>query len=151
MGHRDRIDGPAGARRHGLIEETGAAQHYRDARITTIYEGTTGIQAADLVGRKILRDGGVADTLGDRHHPSAGRAARRAGREPFPALRSTLAAAVGELETAIGWVLQAGGRDLRLALASSVPLLELTGTVLGGYELDRAATTRPGNDRGRNG
>ena len=43
----------------GYAEETGAAQHYRDARIATIYEGTTGIQAADLVGRKILRDGGV--------------------------------------------------------------------------------------------
>ena len=44
----------------GFVEETGAAQHYRDARITTIYEGTTGIQASDLVGRKMLRDGGVA-------------------------------------------------------------------------------------------
>ena len=44
----------------GFIEETGAAQHLRDARITTIYEGTTGIQAADLIGRKIARDGAVA-------------------------------------------------------------------------------------------
>ena len=43
----------------GFIEETGAAQHYRDARITTIYEGTTGIQANDLIGRKTARDGGV--------------------------------------------------------------------------------------------
>ncbi len=123
----------------GYAEETGAAQLYRDARIATIYEGTTGIQAADLVGRKILRDGGVAirsviDTIRALDEPLAAQAD-----EPFPALRSTLAAAVGELETAIGWVLQAGGRDLRLALASSVPLLELAGTVLGGYELDRAA------------
>lgn len=44
----------------GFIEETGAAQHFRDARITTIYEGTTGIQALDLVGRKIKRDQGMA-------------------------------------------------------------------------------------------
>ena len=44
----------------GFIEETGAAQHLRDARISTIYEGTTGIQAADLIGRKIARDGAVA-------------------------------------------------------------------------------------------
>lgn len=44
----------------GFIEETGAAQHFRDARITPIYEGTTGIQAADLVGRKIAKDGGAA-------------------------------------------------------------------------------------------
>src|SRR5205823_7350466 len=43
----------------GFIEETGAAQHYRDARITTIYEGTTGIQANDLIGRKIAREGGA--------------------------------------------------------------------------------------------
>src|SRR5207253_9416357 len=43
----------------GFIEETGAAQHYRDARIITIYEGTTGIQANDLIGRKTARDGGV--------------------------------------------------------------------------------------------
>jgi len=43
----------------GFIEETGAAQHYRDARITTIYEGTTGIQANDLIGRKTARDAGV--------------------------------------------------------------------------------------------
>ena len=43
----------------GFIEETGAAQHLRDARITTIYEGTTGIQAMDLVGRKIAREGGA--------------------------------------------------------------------------------------------
>jgi hypothetical protein len=123
----------------GYAEETGAAQHYRDSRIATIYEGTTGIQAADLVGRKILRDGGVTirsviDTIRALDKPLAAEAA-----EPFPALRDSLAAAVGELDTAIGWVLQAGGRDMRLALASSVPLLELTGTVLGGYELDRAA------------
>src|SRR5499426_3529823 len=44
----------------GFIEETGAAQHYRDARITTIYEGTNGIQSLDLVGRKVLRDRGQA-------------------------------------------------------------------------------------------
>ena len=44
----------------GFVEETGAAQYYRDARITTIYEGTTGIQAGDLVGRKVMRDGGTA-------------------------------------------------------------------------------------------
>ena len=50
----------------GFIEETGAAQHLRDARITPIYEGTTGIQAADLIGRKIARDGGKAIGIRDR-------------------------------------------------------------------------------------
>ena len=51
----------------GFIEETGASQHLRDARITTIYEGTTGIQANDLIGRKLARDGGAGDEAADRH------------------------------------------------------------------------------------
>ena len=72
----------------GYVEETGAAQHYRDARITTIYEGTTGIQAADLVGRKILRDGGVTirpviAAMRALDGPLAAQAA-----EPFPTLRT---------------------------------------------------------------
>ena len=76
----------------GFIEETGAAQHYRDARITTIYEGTTGIQATDLIGRKILRDGGVTiglviDAMRALDGPPAAQAA-----EPFPTLRRALAA-----------------------------------------------------------
>jgi acyl-CoA dehydrogenase len=77
----------------GFVEETGAAQYLRDARITTIYEGTTGIQAMDLVGRKIAREGGRhrpkawlgeleglrrrARALGQRRHPEPARAARR--------------------------------------------------------------------------
>ena len=56
----------------GFIEETGAAQYVRDARITTIYEGTTGIQANDLIGRKIARDGGRALDRGDRGHARDG-------------------------------------------------------------------------------
>ena len=51
----------------GFIEETGAAQHFRDARITTIYEGTTGIQAADLVGRKLTGDGGASGPVHAGH------------------------------------------------------------------------------------
>ena len=61
----------------GFIEETGAAQHYRDARITTIYEGTTGIQANDLIGRKTARDGGaVARAVMRRHRQGRIRALR---------------------------------------------------------------------------
>ena len=123
----------------GYIEETGAAQHYRDARIATIYEGTTGIQAADLVGRKVLRDGGgligavIADMrallprLADRPEPV------------FAGLRDRLAEGVAALAAAVAWLLEAGGRDPRLPLAAAVPFLELAGTVLGGHELARAA------------
>ena len=62
----------------GFIEETGAAQYLRDARITSIYEGTNGIQAADLIGRKVARDGGEVDPAGDRRD-ARGRGAARAG------------------------------------------------------------------------
>ena len=123
----------------GYVEETGAAQHYRDARIATIYEGTTGIQATDFVGRKILRDGGVTirrviEAMQALDAPLAAQAA-----ESFPALRSGLAEAVSELETAVTWLLEVGKRDPSLPLAAAVPFLELAGTVLGGFELVRAA------------
>ena len=63
----------------GFIEETGAAQHFRDARITTIYEGTTGIQANDLIGRKTARDGGaVARVVADEMDEVAQELARHA-------------------------------------------------------------------------
>ena len=123
----------------GYVEETGAAQHLRDARIATIYEGTTGIQATDLVGRKILRDGGAV--IGSVVHSmrSLDAALARQAAAPFPALRTALSAAANELEAAVAWLLEAARRDPRLPLAAAVPMLELTGTVLGGFELARAA------------
>ena len=123
----------------GFIEETGAAQHYRDARITTIYEGTTGIQAVDLVGRKILRDRGAV--VGDVIHGLRALEPRLAARSeaPFPALRDSFKEAVNELDAAVAWLLGAEKRDPRLPLAAAGPFLELMGTVLGGHELLRAA------------
>ncbi|UFN49481.1 acyl-CoA dehydrogenase [Roseomonas sp. OT10] len=123
----------------GYVEETGAAQHYRDARITPIYEGTTGIQAADLVGRKVLRDGGEA--IGALLAEMRDLLPRLAAREeaPFPALRDSLEKGIGALEQAVTWLIEAERRDPRLPLAASGPFLELAGVVIGGHGLFRAA------------
>ncbi len=88
----------------GFIEETGAAQHYRDARIITIYEGTTGIQANDLIGRKTARDGGkMALAVIAEIQALDAELAEQTGSE-FAAIRTQLAAAVAALKTAVEWV-----------------------------------------------
>jgi 3-(methylsulfanyl)propanoyl-CoA dehydrogenase len=121
----------------GFIEETGVAQLYRDSRITPIYEGTTGIQANDLVGRKIGRDGGrTAHTLIEEmrklgsalaQEPSLGAAGR------------VFSGAVDALESAVRYVVSGYGKDLRGVSAGAVPLLELFGVVAGGWQLLRSA------------
>jgi len=121
----------------GFIEETGVAQLYRDSRITPIYEGTTGIQANDLVGRKIGRDGGrTAESLiaemrklesALAKEPSLGGAGR------------VFSSAVDALEFAVRYVVSGYGKDLRGVSAGAVPLLELFGVVAGGWQLLRSA------------
>ncbi|NNM62455.1 MAG: acyl-CoA dehydrogenase [Steroidobacteraceae bacterium] len=121
----------------GFIEETGAAQHLRDARITTIYEGTTGIQAGDLVGRKIGRDAGAAmfaflDHVGE----DLGSA-----QSPDPQARRSCeaaAAAVSTLREATAALLRIGGGGPAGALAVAVPYLELCGTVFGAWRMAKA-------------
>jgi alkylation response protein AidB-like acyl-CoA dehydrogenase len=121
----------------GFIEETGAAQHLRDARITPIYEGTNGVQALDLVGRKILRYKGE----------TAQRVIARMEEELQGLTASTrvkmIASAVGagveNLKQATGWLVEAGGKDMKLAAAASSPYLRLFGTVAGGWQMARAA------------
>jgi acyl-CoA dehydrogenase len=123
----------------GFIEETGAAQHYRDARITTIYEGTTGIQANDLVGRKTARDAGAAAlAVIAEMEKLDGELGRQNGAE-FAAVRSGLAAAVGALRAAVEWIVKTHGSDARAAYAASVPYLELWGVTTGGWQMARAA------------
>jgi len=123
----------------GYIEETGAAQHYRDARITPIYEGTNGIQALDLLGRKLLRDKGVAmrellSEIGDDLSALETAAdARVAG------LRDGLDAALAALREATEWMLRTGARDLRRAAAGATPYQQALGTLLGGWQLARGA------------
>ena len=123
----------------GFIEETGAAQYLRDARILTIYEGTTGIQANDLISRKILRDQGAAAraVIAEMRDVSA-RLASAAG-DDFAAIRTGLNDAIALLEKTIAWVLETWPTDPRAVLAGAVPLLNLFGIVAGGWQSARAA------------
>ncbi|MGE5548568.1 MAG: acyl-CoA dehydrogenase [Solirubrobacterales bacterium] len=122
----------------GYIEETGAAQHLRDARITTIYEGTTGIQANDLVFRKILRDEGAAirETLDniDRLAKDLTMASDRS----LCVVGGALADAVAAARQAVEWLL-GNKADPRLPAAAAVPFLNLAGIVLGGEQIARGA------------
>lgn len=130
----------------GFIEETGAAQFYRDARILTIYEGTTAIQANDLIGRKTLRDGGAtAQRLIEQMRLTA-EALLKASQSAQPAQAAGLALigdnlnrAVGQYESVVHYVLEHSKTDIRAVYAGSVPYLMLTGYVLGGWHMARAA------------
>jgi alkylation response protein AidB-like acyl-CoA dehydrogenase len=125
----------------GFIEETGAAQHYRDARIAPIYEGTNGIQAIDLVGRKVgMGDGSVMRGL------CAELALTAESLTETPDLTGVgrrLAAGVAALERATDWVLANGGSD---RLAAATPYLKLAGDVIGGAMLGRQALAAAGSD-----
>ena len=123
----------------GFIEETGAAQHYRDARIITIYEGTTGIQANDLIGRKTARDGGAtARAVADDIDRVAARLASHRDAS-LRAIGLRLAAATAALQSAIDWVIPTYGSNVRIAHAAAVPYLKLWGLVCGGWQLGRGA------------
>ena len=124
----------------GFIEETGAAQYYRDARILTIYEGTTAIQANDLIGRKTVRDGGaMAQALLARDR-SNDRSARRARDGPaFESMQRHLAQrAACRLSGSIDFVVANAKGDPNAVFAGSVPYLKLAGIVLGGWQMARA-------------
>src|SRR5262245_52842357 len=118
----------------GFIEETGAAQHLRDARITTIYEGTTGIQAGDLVGRKIAREGGVTAKawLAEVRKLDA----QLAG---HPSIRQNLAAGVQAVSDCVDFIVANSGSDVKGVFAGAVPFLRLMGIVAGGWQMARAA------------
>ncbi|CAM5344338.1 acyl-CoA dehydrogenase [Eoetvoesiella caeni] len=146
----------------GFIEETGAAQHYRDARILPIYEGTTAIQANDLVGRKTLRDGGkVAAELarrmratlaelqaqadsGGRSGPGTGASAAGAtgavsGSGELALIARRFEAAIQAYEQAVAYVLDTASKEPRAVYLGSVPYLMLSGFVLAGWQMARAA------------
>src|SRR5690606_34077652 len=111
----------------GYIEETGAAQYYRDARILTIYEGTTAIQANDLVGRKTVRDQGAeARRLLDEIAAAARPELDGEG------LGEALGAACADSSAAADAMLGPAGSAPRAAYAGGVPYLELWGVVAGG-------------------
>ncbi len=112
----------------GFVEETGAAQYYRDARIAPIYEGTNGIQAVDLVGRKVLADGGAAmgALIAEAHAVAA--EAHASKRTRLGAVAQRLIAATRALEEATGYILAAPRMD---ALAGASAYLKLAGDVSG--------------------
>ena len=126
----------------GFIEETGAAQHFRDARITSIYEGTNGIQSIDLVTRKLAAHGGAAVfTLIDALSQIAGRV--EASNDPaFGLTGARLREALASLERASRWLLETLASKPNDALAGATPYLRLFGSTLGGCMLaDEALAT----------
>jgi hypothetical protein len=121
----------------GFIEETGAAQYLRDARITTIYEGTTGIQANDLMGRKLARDKGEAAIALLKEMQQTVVAAMA---DPATSgLGKDLAQALGHAQTASEWILQNFAADTAGTLLSAAHYLKLFGTVAGGWALVKSA------------
>ncbi len=123
----------------GFIEETGAAQHYRDARILTIYEGTTGIQANDLIGRKLLRDQGkaMAELVKDMRADLA--AAAKSADTDIQITANRFGAAITALEQAVDWLLTHAKQDAGVPGSVAVNMVMLVGTVGGGWQLVRAA------------
>lgn len=132
----------------GFVEETGAAQYYRDARILTIYEGTSGIQAGDFAGRKILADEGrelgmligelreLCDSMQDN--------AALAG------IAGSVLGGLDQLEEGMNWLIANAGSGPAVAGAASFNLLMLAGTVLGGAYLAKSAAiaTSPASSAG---
>lgn len=123
----------------GFIEETGACQHMRDARITTIYEGTTGIQANDLIGRKVARDQGATVKLLLAEMNDTLAALEEARDNELKAIGESLLGGTMALEKATAWLLATYDRDPASAAAGAVPYLKLFGTVTGGWLMARAA------------
>jgi alkylation response protein AidB-like acyl-CoA dehydrogenase len=131
----------------GFIEETGAAQYYRDQRITSIYEGTNGIQALDLIGRKLLRDQGhisravisfIRSDMKNVHQPE------------LKDMKDQVDASLDLLESAITSILAMASEDMRKPAGICDPYLRLWGTICCGWQLARAAaaaiTLDDGND-----
>jgi hypothetical protein len=123
----------------GYVEETGAAQYLRDARITTIYEGTTGIQANDLIGRKLARDKGANAEALIRDMEAELAALVSTNNTDVAVIRSALATALTAFREATAWMLAHHDSEPRDAAAGAVPYLKLAGTVAGGWQMARAA------------
>ena len=123
----------------GFIEETGAAQHLRDARITTIYEGTTAIQANDLIGRKLAREGGATAKAVIAEMRTVVAQLEDAGDEAFMAMRTSLQDGVDALAGAVDYIAETYGADIKAASVGAVPFLKLFGIVAGGWQMARAA------------
>ncbi|MFZ5616624.1 MAG: acyl-CoA dehydrogenase [Pseudomonadota bacterium] len=137
----------------GYIEETGAAQHMRDARIAAIYEGTNGIQAMDLVGRKLQGDGGAAIRAYIQDIREEATIAKAGKREELKIIGAHLLDAAEALTVSTNWLLDAAKADQEHVLAGATPYLKQFGNVAGGYYLARGAlaaalaAVEPGADK----
>ncbi|WP_341674892.1 acyl-CoA dehydrogenase [Niveibacterium sp. SC-1] len=123
----------------GFIEETGAAQYLRDARITTIYEGTTGIQANDLIGRKIARENGETAklVLAEMRVTQAELAA--SGEPDLEDMAVSLEAAIAAVEACVAFIAANYASDVKGVSVGAVPFLKLLGITAGGWQLARGA------------
>jgi butyryl-CoA dehydrogenase len=128
----------------GFIEETGSAQHYRDAKILTIYEGTTAIQANDLVGRKTVRDGGAVAKGIIAQVRATEMQLWACGGDDLMAIARRLADGSAALEAVVDYVVANMRTDVKAVFAGSVPYLRLAGIVLGGWQMARAAIVAQG-------
>jgi len=122
----------------GYVEETGVAQFYRDARIAPIYEGTNAIQAIDLVGRKLLRDGGATVSAFVSEMRAVDAPLANAG-DDFAVVRAALARGLDELVQCSTFILSGDKKDPELVGAVAFDYLMLIGTVIGGWQLARGA------------
>jgi acyl-CoA dehydrogenase len=123
----------------GFVEETGAAQYLRDARITTIYEGTTGIQANDLVGRKLAAEKGMTAKAVIAEMRAFDKELAGSSDAALGVIRRALAEGINALDEATGWLLETYPYNVKAASAGAVPYLKLWGTVAGGWQLARGA------------
>jgi alkylation response protein AidB-like acyl-CoA dehydrogenase len=123
----------------GYVEETGIAQQYRDVRITSIYEGTTGIQAMDLVGRKLIRDMGATATRVLTNVKKFAAETRSSPDADVKAIAGVLDQSVDALIDVSQWTGMTAMADVNKAFACSVPYLKLWGIVAGGWQMTRAA------------
>src|SRR5262245_33614767 len=121
----------------GFVEETGAAQYLRDARITTIYEGTTGIQAMDLVGRKIAREGGATAKAWLAELKAFDAELARSGNPDIQSLRAQLAAGAQAFGDCVQFIVSE--KNPLATFAGATPFLKLAGIVAGGWQMARAA------------
>jgi acyl-CoA dehydrogenase len=128
----------------GFIEETGAAQHWRDSRITTIYEGTTGIQANDLLFRKLMRDQGATAKVVFGEVYATAKALGASGKPELQAIGQRLGVALKAWTEATEWLAANAKTGLSGVLTAAVPYLHLAVTVCGGWFMGKAALAAVG-------
>jgi acyl-CoA dehydrogenase len=128
----------------GFIEETGAAQHWRDSRITTIYEGTTGIQANDLLFRKLMRDQGATAKVVFGEVFATAKALGASNRPELQAIGQRLGVALKAWTDATEYLAAEAKNGLAGPLTAAVPYLHLAVTVCGGWFMGKAALVAAG-------